>query len=430
MTTIDYSRFGEQIESFVLPNGLHVNLVVRPSFHQTYGILTTRFGSVNTKIMVDNHLKTYPSGIAHFLEHKLFEKEEYDAFDKFALYGADSNAFTSFTRTSYLFSTAENVGECVSTLLDFVFSPYFSKQTVNKEKGIIGQEIQMYEDDANWQLLFGIINNLYPKTPLTADIAGSIQSIQSITPAMLYECDQYFYQPSNMSLVIVGNFDAAQIKEIIKNAALVSLNLNDKLNLQRVEIGYPAIISFAEQQMDVQRPKLALGVRGEKDFLPAERFKAKIMLQIILEMLVGESSADYQRLFDQGIIDNSFGYEIQLEDGFQFIDFYLNTSLEQIDQAAAELKMIIVNVASKLKEQETVFEFMKREFIGRAIKGMNSNENIANQFDLWLYGERGLFDIPEIIEQLTFDEVVDFADHFFDPTKLTRYQILPRRDRK
>lgn len=430
MTTIDYSRFGEQMESFVLPNGLHVNLVVRPSFHQTYGILTTRFGSVNTKIMVDNHLKTYPSGIAHFLEHKLFEKEEYDAFDKFALYGADSNAFTSFTRTSYLFSTAENVGECVSTLLDFVFSPYFSKQTVNKEKGIIGQEIQMYEDDANWQLLFGIINNLYPKTSLTADIAGSIQSIQLITPAMLYECDQYFYQPSNMSLVIVGNFDAAQIKEIIKNAALVSLNLNDKLKLQRVEIGYPAIISFAEQQMDVQRPKLALGIRVEKDFLPAERFKAKIMLQIILEMLVGESSADYQRLFDQGIIDNSFGYEIQLEDGFQFIDFYLDTSLEQIDQAAAELKMIIVNVASKLKEQETVFEFMKREFIGRAIKGMNSNENIANQFDLWLYGERGLFDIPEIIEQLTFDEVVDFADHFFDPTKLTRYQILPRRDRK
>ena len=139
MATINYSRFGEKMESFVLPNGLHVDLIARPSFHQTDGILTTRFGSVNTTFTVDDQLKTYPSGIAHFLEHKLFEKEEYDAFDKFAIYGADSNAFTSFTRTSYLFSTAENVGECVSTLLDFVFSPYFSDQTVNKEKGIIGQ---------------------------------------------------------------------------------------------------------------------------------------------------------------------------------------------------------------------------------------------------------------------------------------------------
>ena len=430
MATINYSRFGEKMESFVLPNGLHVDLIARPSFHQTDGILTTRFGSVNTTFTVDDQLKTYPSGIAHFLEHKLFEKEEYDAFDKFAIYGADSNAFTSFTRTSYLFSTAENVGECVSTLLDFVFSPYFSDQTVNKEKGIIGQEIQMYEDDANWQLLFGIISNLYPKTPLTADIAGSVQSIQAITPAMLYECDQYFYQPSNMSLMIVGNFDEAQIKEIIKNAAAGSLASNDKLNLQRVDPGHPAIVPFAERQMDVQRPKLALGVRGEKGFLPAERFKAKIMLQIILEMLVGESSADYQRLFDQGLIDNSFGYEIQLEDGFQFVDFYLDTSLEQIDQAAAELKAIIVNAAAKLTEQKPIFESMKREFIGRAIKGMNSNENIANQFDLWLYGERTVFDVPATIEQLTFDEVVDFADQFFGPAKLTRYQILPRGDQK
>ena len=419
MTTISYGRFGEQMESFVLSNGLHVNLIARPSFHQTYGILTTRFGSVNTAIKVDAQLKTYPSGIAHFLEHKLFEKEEYDAFDKFAIYGADSNAFTSFTRTSYLFSTAENVGECVATLLDFVFSPYFSEQTVNKEKGIIGQEIQMYEDDANWQLLFGIISNLYPQTPLTADIA-----------AMLYECDQYFYQPSNMSLMIVGNFDCIHIKEIIKNAFSENLISNDKLNLQRIGIGHPEIILFAERQMDVQRPKLALGVRFEKDFLPAERFKAKIMLQIILEMLVGESSADYQRLFDQGLIDNSFGYEIQLEDGFQFVDFYLDTSLEQIDQAAAELKAIIVNAAIKLKEQKPIFEMMKREFIGRAIKGMNSNENIADQFDLWLYGERTVFDVPATIEQLTFDEVVDFADQFFDPAELTRYQILPRGDQK
>lgn len=430
MTIINYARFNEQMESLVLPNGLHINLIARPSFHQTYGILTTRFGSVNTEIKVNGQIKHYPSGIAHFLEHKLFEKEEYDAFDKFAVYGADSNAFTSFTRTSYLFSTAENVKECVLNLIDFVLSPYFSEKTVDKEKGIIGQEIQMYEDDANWQLLFGVIRNLYPDTPLTSDIAGSVQSIQTITPEMLYECDKYFYRPSNMSLMIAGNFNVSQIKGIVKNSDLLNSNQNDNLDIQRLRMRQPVIIPFDERQMNVQRAKLAFGVRFETDFTPGERFKTKVILQIILEMLVGESSADYQRLFDQGIIDNSFGYEIQLEDGFQFVDFYMDTDLDQLNQAATELKSIILNAALKIKNQKKIFEIMKREFIGRAIKGMNSNENIANQFDLWLYGEQTLFNVPATIEKLTLDEVVDFADRFFDANKLTRYQILPRGDQR
>ena len=217
MNEIKYDLYNEKLHIINLPNGLNVNLIVRPKFHQTFGILTTRYGSINNsfKASDSNEIKKYPNGIAHFLEHKLFEKEDHDAFDEFALYGADSNAFTSFTRTSYLFSTSSNVDKCVSTLLNFVQHPYFSEQTVEKEKGIIAQEIKMYEDDPNWQMLFGIIKNLYPNTPLTADIAGSVTSIQEITPQMLYECYDHFYQPNNMSLMLVGNFNLSKIKQII-----------------------------------------------------------------------------------------------------------------------------------------------------------------------------------------------------------------------
>lgn len=424
MGMINYPRFNEQMESFVLENGLQVNLIARPDFHQTYGILTARFGSVNTELTLDGQIKHYPSGIAHFLEHKLFEKEDYDAFDKFAVYGADSNAFTSFTRTSYLFSTAENVGQCVETLLDFVFDPYFSEQMVNKERGIIGQEIQMYADDPNWQLLFGIIKNLYPNTPLTADIAGSVQSIQEITPELLYENYRIFYQPANMNLMIVGNFEMGKIKNLIKNYQISQLSMKNSVVLNREFKKLPQITRTACRKMNVQRPKIALGIRSAMQFTADQRFKAKIMLQIILEMLFGESSQDYQRLFDSGVVDNSFGYEIQLEDGFQFVDFYLDTF--QPDLAAQELTKIIVNAPQKLAEQEQIFEMMKREFIGRAIKGMNSNENIANQFDWWLYGNHTLFDVPEVIEKLTLDELIEFAKQFFIPEELTRYQIMPK----
>lgn len=427
MSLIKYPRFQEQMESLTLPNGLHVNLIDRPLFHQTYGILTTRFGSVHTEFIpvLGKTIHSYPSGIAHFLEHKLFEKRDYDAFDKFAVYGADSNAFTSFTRTSYLFSTAGNVNECVQTLLDFVFHPYFSDRTVNKEKGIIGQEIQMYQDDPNWQLLFGIIKNLYPETTLTNDIAGSLQSIQEISPKMLYECYGTCYRPDNMNFLLIGNFNVDDIKNILLN--IKTETLTDKNSLIKLPhfSKLPSIIQFGQKTMNVQRPKLSLGIRSTMNFNSKERFEVKVMLQIVLEMLFGESSIDYQRLYDNGIIDDSFGYEIQLEDGFQFVDLYLDTNM--VKKATEELRKIILNASQKISSQRSLFQIMKCEFIGRAIKGMNSNENIANHFDYWLYGNQTLFDVPSVIEQLTLDKIVEFTYKFFDQSEVTSFQIIPKR---
>lgn len=428
MNEIKYDLYNEKLHIINLPNGLNVNLIVRPKFHQTFGILTTRYGSINNsfKASDSNEIKKYPNGIAHFLEHKLFEKEDHDAFDEFALYGADSNAFTSFTRTSYLFSTSSNVDKCVSTLLNFVQHPYFSEQTVEKEKGIIAQEIKMYEDDPNWQMLFGIIKNLYPNTPLTADIAGSVTSIQEITPQMLYECYDHFYQPNNMSLMLVGNFNLSKIKQIIieNQNNINEIKTSSAKNSLSSEQLNADVISYDEKRMHIQRPKLGIAVRGDCKLSIEQRLKYKVALQILLELLFGESSLDYQRLYDKGIIDNSFEYEIQLEEEFHFIYLTLNTN--KVELASKEIKNILLNASKKLSQQKDIFEIMKKEFIGRYIKGMNSNENIADQFDKWLFGNKTLFDAPKMIEKLKLSDLLDLSKQLFKENNTTEFRIYPK----
>lgn len=218
MKIIDYPDFDEKVYQEVLANGLTVNIVPKVGFHKTYASFTVNYGSVDSTFISlnDNKITNRPDGVAHFLEHKLFEKADYDAFELFGQLGADSNAFTSYTKTSYLFSTVENVRKCIETLLDFVQSPYFTNDSVEKEKGIIAQEIMMYDDDYNWRLYSGIVENLYPNSPLSKDIAGTVESIKNISTKDLYECYQAFYQPSNMDLFVVGAVDPDEVISWIK----------------------------------------------------------------------------------------------------------------------------------------------------------------------------------------------------------------------
>lgn len=425
METIKYQKFNETLFTERLSNGLQVNLLPRPEFHQTYGILTARYGSINNKFIRDGKLQHYPNGIAHFLEHKLFEKEDHDAFDEFAKYGADSNAFTSFTRTSYLFSTSQNIAQCVSSLLDFVQHPFFSTATVEKEKGIIAQEIKMYEDDASWQLLFGVMQNLYPQTALTADIAGSVSSIQQITPEMLYENYHAFYQPGNMSLMLVGNFDLEKIMNLIRKS---QAEIQSKpVQIKRVPLFEKKpllLIKTGTKRMNIMRPKLGIAVRGDCQLDVNERMQYKVALQLLLEMLFGESSSDFQYLYDAGIIDNSFGYEIQLEEDFHFVYFSMDTA--KVQEANDAIREILLNAGSKIKQQEKIFELMKREFIGRYLKGMNSNENIADQFDQWLFGNQIILDAISAIQNLSIDDLIKLAEQLFKAEQITEFQILPK----
>ncbi|MFZ2558160.1 MAG: pitrilysin family protein, partial [Lactococcus raffinolactis] len=217
-----YPQVGETLYKEVLDNGLLVYYLPKPEFNKTYGLFTTNFGSLDTRFVPrgGSDMQTFPEGIAHFLEHKLFEKKDGDAMNFFGTLGANSNAFTSFTRTSYLFSTMENVEPNVELLLDFVQEPYFTQASVEKEQGIITQEIQMYQDDADFRLFFGLLQNLYPESPLAADIAGTPKSIRRISAEDLYENYRTFYHPGNMTLFLTGPFEVSEMSDLVaKNQA-------------------------------------------------------------------------------------------------------------------------------------------------------------------------------------------------------------------
>src|SRR3954454_10802446 len=218
MEKITFDQLQEELFHEKLSNGLNDYILPKKGFNKTFATFTTKYGSIdNTFVPLgkEEYAKV-PDGIAHFLEHKLFEKEDGDVFQQFSKQGALANAFTSFTRTAYLFSSTSNVEQNLETLMNFVQEPYFSEKTVEKEKGIIGQEITMYDDNPDWRLYFGLIQNMYQNHPVSIDIAGTVESISHITKELLYECYGTFYHPSNMLLFIVGPVDAGEVTKQIK----------------------------------------------------------------------------------------------------------------------------------------------------------------------------------------------------------------------
>lgn len=434
MRVKEYEQFGETLYTLVLPNGLKVNMLPRPNFHKTYGILTTNYGSLDSTFapLDKDELCKVPDGIAHFLEHKLFEKKNYDAFDLFGKYGADANAYTSFTRTSYLFSATKNVKECLDILLDFVQTPYFSDETVAKEKGIIGQEIKMYDDDPNWRLFFGMLGNLYPNTPLSVDIAGSVESIAQITPELLYTCYNAFYQPSNMNLFIVGRLDVEELTSWIeKNQSLKDFPPAQKIQRVQFENTLESvdIIPYRMIELDVQRPKTMVGIRG-LDVVPEGRdgLKYKLTIDLLLYLLYSESSKNYLELYKRGILDDSFGYEFQIERGFHFAVISGDTKNPQ--ELSNEIIGIAENAQNILVNQQSEFQLAQRELIGRYITSMNSLESIANQYAGDLFEDATIFDVVPIIEKITLDDIKKVAQDFIRSEAVSVYQVLPKEDVK
>src|SRR5699024_1635312 len=264
-----------------------------------------------------------------FLEHKMFEKANHDAFDLFGKLGADSNAFTSFTQTSYLFSTTDHVRESLNVLLDFVQEPYFTEQTVKKEQGIIGQEIKMYEDDAAWRLYLGILGNLYPNDPMHIDIAGTVDSISKITPEYLMETYRTFYQPSNMNLVLAGKLDPDEVVEWVTNNQSRRQFLPAITPERIFNLHDPAahdVIPFRSLTMDVARPKVIVGLRGiELPDSGRERLHYKLAIDLLLDVLFDDTSDNYLRLYNNEVLDDSFAYNLEMQRDFYFAYFSSDT---------------------------------------------------------------------------------------------------------
>lgn len=404
-----YEKINETLYKEILPNGLTVYLLPKEGYHKAYGLFSTNYGSIDNTFIPrgGEEYVTVPDGIAHFLEHKMFEKEEGDVFQKFGEQGASANAFTSFTRTSYLFSTTDQLELNLKTLLDFVQDPYFTDESVQKEQGIIGQEIQMYQDDPNWQQFFGILKNMYPKHPLHIDIAGTVESIAEITAEDLYTCYRTFYHPSNMTLFVVGNLEPETLMNFIKeNQAQKEFPAPEPIQRQFPQEAVEDIIKVSEQTMPVAMPKAIIGIKGiaplaEDD---KERLIFKLSVDLLLQLLLGSTSQNYLRLYNDGILDDSFGYEFSLDRSFYFADFGGDT--EKPEQLAEEVTKILMNFEQDAEISEENLALLKKKMLGKYFQSLNALEYVANQFTQSLFGEWTLFDMPELIQSVQLDDIL------------------------
>ena len=308
-TAIRSNRLGEGYLRVEHPTGLTMLLCPMEGFSSAYAMFGTKYGSVDTtfKTDADEDYITVPEGIAHFLEHKLFESEDGDAFARYAATGASANAYTSFDRTSYLFSCTENFRESMEILLDFVTHPYFTQQTVEKEQGIIGQEIRMYDDVADWRVMFGLLCSLYHSHPVRIDIAGTVESIANINADLLYRCYNTFYNLRNMVLVVAGNFDPDVVIELADKI----LKPAPPMKISRKSPPEPETVAKTrtEVSLPISMPVFQLVFKG-KPGDAAKNLKSQVENEILLEIIAGESSHLYRKLYDRGLINATFSFEV------------------------------------------------------------------------------------------------------------------------
>ena len=416
-----YPAVKEMVYRTRLSNGLTVALLPKKEFKEVYGSVTVQFGSVDTLVTeVDGYVKEYPAGIAHFLEHKLFEREDAsDLMSAFTSLGADSNAFTSFTKTSYLFSATDYFLENLDLLDELVTSAQFTEDSILREQDIIQQEREMYQDDPDSCLFFSTLANLYPGTPLATDIVGSEESISQINLTNLQENFTRFYKPVNMSLFFVGNFDVERVQDYFESKELKDLDVQEvvreKLVLQDVK-------QTDSMRMEVSSPKLAIGIRGKQEVAEADCYRYHILLKLLFAMMFGWTSDRFQKLYESGKIDASLSLEVEVTSRFHFVMLTMDT--KEPVALSHQFKKAIRNFTKDLDITEDHLDIIKREMFGEFFSSMNSLEFIATQYDAFENGET-IFDLPKILQEITLEDVLDAGHHLIDEGDIVDFTIFP-----
>ncbi|PZE22391.1 EF-P 5-aminopentanol modification-associated protein YfmH [Paenibacillus xerothermodurans] len=413
MKEIPYPHVKETLYSEQLPNGLSVYVLPKEGFAKTYATFSTKYGSM------DNHFQVaggedikVPDGIAHFLEHKMFEEPTGDVFSQFAARGASANAFTSFDRTAYLFSATEHIHENLVTLLNFVQKPHFTEESVEKEKGIIGQEIKMYQDNPDWRAYFGLIETMYHKHPIQIDIAGTIESISRITKELLYDCYNTFYHPSNMNLFVVGGVKPEEILELVKKNQ-AGKDYKPQGAIQRHFEEEPPSVKQREKVavLPVSLPKCLFGCKEPEQTAAGNgMLKRELTMRVLLDVLLSPSSDIYQKLYDEQLISDNFGSEYNIGENYAF---------SVIGGDTKDPERLIATVREEIdavKEQgvnNDDFERSRKKKIGGFLRQLNSPEAIANEFTKYRFKDIDLFDILPVYERMTLDDVnARLREHF------------------
>ena len=365
------SRAGDCYYKIKHSSGLNIYVYPKQGYRSAYAIIGAKYGSVNTCFSCDGGEKiTVPDGIAHYLEHKLFESEEGDAFTRYAETGASANAYTSFEKTCYLFSCTDKFDESFEILLDFVQDPYFTPETVAKEQGIIGQEIKMYDDSPDWRVMFNMLGGMYHNHPVKIDIAGTVETIAEITAEKLYDCYNTFYNLNNMVLCVSGN---VTVEQVLKTCDRM-LKPCEEHTIENYfeDEPYEIVTPYVEQSFSVSMPLFNLGFKERAEALDEKKLA---QTEILMSALASPTSALYRDLMDNKLINNTFSYELFEGPGYCAVIFGGESRAPK--QAAEMIKRYITKIKTEGIEDDD-FTIAKKAVYGDIISSLNSVSNISN----------------------------------------------------
>lgn len=393
MKTGESTAGGERVVCYRTRAGYRLSVIPKPGFAKIYAMFGTRYGSMDTVCHTAGRPSfSVPDGTAHFMEHKLFEGETEDAFTRYAKTGANANAYTTFDKTVYLFSCTERFEESFAILLDFVTHPYFTEQTVAKEQGIIGQEIKMYEDDPQWRVVLNLLQALFVNNPVRIDTAGTVETIATITPEILYGCYEAFYNPENMEIVVCGDVDPDRVFAQC-DAALPEKKAGKP---ERSMPDEPDGVAKArvEQRLSVAMPQFLIGFKEPFPKEGIDAVRQEVESDLILELLFGSSSPFYRELYEAGLINADFsaGYD----QGYRY-------GLSLIGGESRDPDAVVRRVAETLKTAREngldaeAFSRVRRKNYGDVMRSFNQVENVAQRvLDLHMLGAT----LPDLLQTL------------------------------
>lgn len=416
-----YERLGEAVCRETLPNGLRVNIVPKRDYAKSYAFFATRYGGMDTRFCLNGRWLDTPAGIAHYLEHKMFDTKEGNALQELAKNGAEPNAFTSNAITGYYFDSTTHFEENLEILLSFVSIPYFTEESVAKEQGIIGQEIRMIEDNPDWQIYTRMMKALYAASTARTSIAGTVESISHITAETLYDCHKAFYTPSNMVLTVVGNVDPIHVVDIARRV----LPREGGPAIPRDYGTEPARVAERETKlaMEVSCPQFLTGFKCT----PAEDGEGYMRQSLIGDMacdiLLGDSSPLYLRLYDQGLINTSFGGAYEMMPGVAYL--YAGGDSKDARAVTAEIQ----KEARRLAEEgidEDFYQRVRRASFGSNLRGLNSFENIAVSLSEGYFHGYDPFRFPQVFDTITKDDITAFLRENLTADRAVLSEIVPK----
>lgn len=416
MERIECKKIKEEAYIEKLETGMKVIIIPKHNLDKKYIIWGTHFGSIDNRFIMPktNEEVFIPDGVAHFLEHKMFEQPDgTNSLDTLMALGLEANAYTTNNHTAYLFECTNNFYEGLDELMDYVQHPYFTDENVEKEKGIIGQEIKMYDDEPGWRLYMNALDCMYKDNPIKIDIAGSIESISKITPDVLYKCYNTFYNPSNMIMVVCGDFSPSEILNEIKSR-LVKKEEQGEIKRIYPEKEKGINKNYKEDTMEVSLPIFAIGYKDDEG-MNKEIVKKHISIEILLNMIIGKSSDAYKELYEAGEL-------LSVPDlDYEFSEQYAHILISGQSKNPNKIKQKIEEIVEKYKQNgldEEHFDRIKKKIYGDYVVEYNSVGNIARMFLSDSMKNINSFDYIENFNDVTKEYVEEILKNVFKKDNL------------